>query len=114
MINGGAVYLIYVLAVGARCARKVRNAKLFAAHFLKATRRGRNHPPRVAAVLLTLIWKMGGNRKGILTFARAARPEGKGLIRKKGKTVRLSPSCAQCGRAGREYTVMDKQFRKTI
>src|SRR5699024_4788426 len=44
VINGGAVYLIYVLAVGARCARKVRNAKLFAAHFLKATRRGGLHP----------------------------------------------------------------------
>ena len=71
-------------------------------------------PYGVAVVPLTLTQQMGGSRKASLTLARAARPEGKGLIRKKGKTVRLSPSCAQCGRAGREYTVMDKQFRKTI
>ena len=52
------------------------------------------HPYGVSAVSLTLIRQMGGRRKAPLIFVRAARPEGKELIRKKGKTARLSPSCA--------------------
>ena len=40
----------------------------------------------VAVVPLTLTQQMGGSRKASLTLARAARPEGKGLIRKKGRS----------------------------
>ena len=34
-------------------------------------------------------------------FTRAARPEGKGVDSQEGENRRCSPSCAQCGRAGR-------------
>ena len=43
-------------------------------------------PYGVSAVPLTVIRQMGGNRKASLTLAREARPEGKRLIDKKGKT----------------------------
>ena len=47
-------------------------------------------PYGLAAVLLALIRQKGGNRKALLTFARAARSEGRGLIDKKGETL-VSP-----------------------
>ena len=44
----------------------------------------------VASVPLTLSKQLGGTRKAPLPFARAARPEGGGLIDKKGETL-VSP-----------------------
>ena len=58
-------------------------------------------PYGVAGVLLTVIRQMGGNRKVSLTFTRAARPEGNGVDWQEGENRRCSPSCPQCGRAGR-------------
>ena len=44
---------------------------------------------------------VNGRQPEGITYSCAQRAlKGKGLIRKKGKTARLSPSCAQCGRAG--------------
>ena len=48
-------------------------------------------PYGVAVVPLTLIWQAGGSRKVSLTLTRAARPEGKGVIRKRGETIGVSP-----------------------
>ena len=43
-------------------------------------------PSGAVEIPLTLSDKLGGNSKASLTLARAARPKGMGLIRKKGKT----------------------------
>ena len=58
-----------------------------------------SRPCGVAAVLLTLFPQPGGSRSGSLTLARAARPEGKEVIRKRGKT-QFVPSCAPAARSG--------------
>ncbi|HIV96403.1 MAG TPA: hypothetical protein H9745_02345, partial [Candidatus Agathobaculum stercoravium] len=47
----------------------------------------------------------GGNTKALLTFARAARPEGDGVIRKRGRTIRFFPSCVPAAHS-RKYPVM--------
>ena len=91
--------------IRARFARKVRNAKVPAAHFPKATRRA-DSTPRGRA--LPLGWQpipclsqqqLGGRRKALLTLARAARPEGKRVIDKRGKTFGCTP-LARPRRAG--------------
>ena len=90
-------------------------ASLLAVRAKRVGRARQARPYGVAATPLYIATANGWQPFGGTTPLRAQRVlKGKGLIRKKGKTVRLSPSCAQCGRAGREYTVMDKQFRKTI
>ena len=48
-------------------------------------------PYGVAVVPLLLTRQMGGSRKVSLTLTRAARPEGKGMIRKRGETIGVSP-----------------------
>ena len=48
-------------------------------------------PYGVAVVPLPLTRQMGGSRKASLTLTRAARPEGKGVIRKRGETIGVSP-----------------------
>ena len=91
--------------IRARFARKVRNAKLPAAHVTKATRRAGTTPQGRA---LPLGWqpiprlsqqKPGGNWKASLTLARAARPEGKRVIDKREKTIGCLP-LARPRRAG--------------
>ncbi len=57
-------------------------------------------PYGVESLLLTLIWKWAAAGKRHLPLRAQRALKGKGLIRKRGKTARLSPSCAQCGRAG--------------
>ena len=94
--------------IRARCARKVRNTQVPAAHLPKATRRADSTPrgrtvqpvvgariarprPGAATVPLTLIWQPGGSRKASLTLARAARPKGKRVIDKRGKPFGCPP-----------------------
>ena len=83
--------------IRARFARKVRNAKLPAAHVPKATRRagttpqGRALPLGWQPILCLSQQKPGGNWKASLTLARAARPEGKRVIDKRGKTFGCPP-----------------------
>ena len=48
-------------------------------------------PYGVAVVPLPLTRQMGGSRKVSLTLTRAARPKGKGVIRKRGETIGVSP-----------------------
>ena len=45
----------------------------------------------VAAVFLILIRQLDGSRKASFTFTREARPEGKGVIRKRGETMGFAP-----------------------
>ena len=66
----------------------------------------------VASIPLTLTRQMGGSRKASLTLARAARPKGNGVDSQEGENRRCSPSCAQCGRAGREYALINQQYGK--
>ena len=48
-------------------------------------------PYGVAVVPLPLTRQMGDSRKVSLTLTRAARPKGKGVIRKRGETIGVSP-----------------------
>ena len=78
--------------------------------------------PGVESVLLTLSKQLGGRRKVLLTLARAARPEGKGMIDKKGETFGfplLARSAAaqaanmQFGISGLQICVSDACARKS-
>ena len=52
-----------------------------------------------------LQWQPGGRGKASLTFARAARPEGRGGDSQEAGGTSGSPSsCAQCGRAGHNFS----------
>ena len=53
--------------------------------------------------------KMGGGNLDVTHLARGARPKRKGVDWQEGENRRCSPSCPQCGRAGRENTVMSNR-----